>query len=146
MKRLKYLLFIMFLIPGMLNVKAQEKKNLTLSDIYERPTFVYKRVRGMESMKDGDTYAAIEKGEFNVYSYKTGKKVNYVYNSQKQTNYSSSNKKYYSITKNSCSNTFFFKLYEFWHYIFVKIAAKLFRAYLSHYFHTFGNICIFRHK
>lgn len=74
MKRLKCLLFIMFLIPGMLNVKAQEKKNLTLSDIYERPTFVYKRVRGMESMKDGDTYAAIEKGEFNVYSYKTGKK------------------------------------------------------------------------
>ena len=80
MKRLKCLLFIMFLIPGMLNVKAQEKKNLTLSDIYERPTFVYKRVRGMESMKDGDTYAAIEKGEFNVYSYKTGKKVKTLFN------------------------------------------------------------------
>ncbi len=64
----------------MLNVKAQEKKNLTLSDIYERPTFVYKRVRGMESMKDGDTYAAIEKGEFNVYSYKTGKKVKTLFN------------------------------------------------------------------
>lgn len=80
MKRLKYLLFIMFLIPGMLNVNAQEKKNLTLSDIYERPTFVYKRVRGMESMKDGDTYAAIEKGEFNVYSYKTGKKVKTLFN------------------------------------------------------------------
>ncbi len=77
---LKCLLIIMFLLPGMLTVTAQEKKNLTLSDIYERPTFVHKRVRGMESMQDGDTYAAIEKGEFNVYSYKTGKKVKTLFN------------------------------------------------------------------
>ena len=55
---------------------AQQKKNFELADIYERSTFRVKGVRGMNPMKDGTTYGTIENGEFNIYSYKTGKKVN----------------------------------------------------------------------
>ena len=38
-----------------------------------RPTFSAKSVRGMNSMKDGKTYASFEKGQLNIYNYKTGK-------------------------------------------------------------------------
>lgn len=62
----------MFLLLGTMSVTAQEKKQLELADLYERPTFVGKSVRGMNSMKDGETYATFEKGALNVYNYKTG--------------------------------------------------------------------------
>ena len=66
----------MFLLNGIFAINAQEKKNLELADIYERPTFATKRVVGMNTMKDGNTYATLEKGKLNIYNYKTGKKVN----------------------------------------------------------------------
>ncbi|MBQ4548058.1 MAG: S9 family peptidase [Bacteroidales bacterium] len=66
----------MFLLNGVFAINAQEKKNLELADIYERPTFATKRVVGMNPMKDGNTYATLEKGKLNIYNYKTGKKVN----------------------------------------------------------------------
>mgnify|MGYP003417638219 FL=1 len=66
----------MFLLNGIFAINAQEKKNLELADIYERPTFATKRVVGMNPMKDGNTYATLEKGKLNIYNYKTGKKVN----------------------------------------------------------------------
>ena len=75
MNKVKYLLVIMFLMSGMLAANAQEKKNLELADIYERPTFSVKRVVGMNPMKDGNTYATLEKGKLNIYNYKTGKLV-----------------------------------------------------------------------
>lgn len=75
MNKVKYLLIIVFLIGGFFNVNAQEKKNLELSDLYELPTFSMKGIKGMNPMKDGNTYATVEKGELNVYNYKTGKKV-----------------------------------------------------------------------
>ena len=75
MNKVKYLLVIMFLMSEMFAVKAQEKKNLELADIYERPTFSMKRVVGMNPMKDGNTYATLEKGKLNIYNYKTGKLV-----------------------------------------------------------------------
>jgi dipeptidyl-peptidase-4 len=37
-----------------------------------RPTFYAKSVRGMNSMKDGKTYASFERGQLNIYNYKTG--------------------------------------------------------------------------
>lgn len=75
MNKVKYLFIIMFLMSAMLTLTAQEKKNFELEDIYERPTFSIKGVRGMNPMKDGNTYATLEKGKLNIYSYKTGKKV-----------------------------------------------------------------------
>ena len=75
MNKVKYLLVIMFLLSGMLFANAQEKKNFELADIYERPTFSMKRVVGMNPMKDGNTYATLEKGKLNIYNYKTGKLV-----------------------------------------------------------------------
>lgn len=80
MKRVKYLLIIVFLMSGIFNVMAQEKKNLELSDLYERPTFSIKGVRGMNPMSDGSTYVTLEKGELNIYNYKTGKKVKTLFN------------------------------------------------------------------
>ena len=75
MNKVKYLLVIMFLMSGMFAANAQEKKNLELADLYERPTFSMKRVVGMNPMKDGNTYATLEKGKLNIYNYKTGKLV-----------------------------------------------------------------------
>ncbi len=76
MNKIKSLLIIMFLLNGVFAINAQEKKNLELADIYERPTFATKRVVGMNPMKDGNTYATLENGKLNIYNYKTGKKVN----------------------------------------------------------------------
>lgn len=76
MNKIKSLLIIMFLLNGVFAINAQEKKNLELADIYERPTFATKRVVGMNPMKDGNTYATLEKGKLNIYNYKTGEKVN----------------------------------------------------------------------
>lgn len=79
MNKVKYLLVTMFLLSFVCAGVAQEKKNLELSDIYERPTFSANAVRGMNPMKDGNTYATLEKGKLNVYNYKTGKMVKTVF-------------------------------------------------------------------
>ena len=71
--KFKYLLVSLFLVFGTLSASAQEKKNFELEDLYMRPTFSAKSVRGMNSMKDGKTYASFEKGQLNIYNYKTGK-------------------------------------------------------------------------
>ena len=71
--KFKYLLVSLFLVFGTLSATAQEKKNFDLEDLYMRPTFYAKSVRGMNSMKDGKTYASFEKGQLNIYNYKTGK-------------------------------------------------------------------------
>ncbi len=62
----------MFLVFGTLSSTAQEKKNFDLEDLYMRPTFYAKSVRGMNSMKDGKTFASFEKGQLNIYNYQTG--------------------------------------------------------------------------
>lgn len=80
MKKVKYLLIIALAFLLNANSLAQEKKNLTLEDLYERPTFQTKGVRGMNPMRDGETYGTIEHGEFNIYNYKTGKKLNMLFN------------------------------------------------------------------
>ena len=71
--KLKYLLISLFLVFGAVAASAQEKKNFELEDLYMRPTFYAKSVRGMNSMKDGKSYANFEKGKLNIYNYKTGK-------------------------------------------------------------------------
>ena len=70
---IKYLLVSLFLVIGTLSASAQEKKNIELEDLYQRGTLYAKSVRGMNSMKDGKTYASFERGELNIYNYKTGK-------------------------------------------------------------------------
>ena len=75
MNKVKYLFITLFLLGTFAVANAQEKKNLELADIYERPTFSMKRVVGMNPMRDGNTYATLEKGKLNIYNYKTGKKV-----------------------------------------------------------------------
>ena len=70
--KFKYLLVSLFLVLGTLSATAQEKKNFDLEDLYMRSTFYAKSVRGMNSMKDGKTYANFEKGHLNIYNYKTG--------------------------------------------------------------------------
>ena len=71
--KFKYLLISLFLVIGAASASAQEKKNLELEDLYQRGTLYAKSVRGMNSMKDGKTYASFERGELNIYNYKTGK-------------------------------------------------------------------------
>ena len=74
--KIKYLFISLFLVIGTIAALAQEKKNFELEDLYMRPTFYAKSVRGMNSMKDGKTYASFEKGQLNIYNYKTGKLTN----------------------------------------------------------------------
>ena len=71
--KIKYLFISLFLVIGTISASAQEKKNFELEDLYQRGTFYAKSVRGMNSMKDGKTYASFEKGQLNIYNYKTGK-------------------------------------------------------------------------
>ena len=71
----KYLFLSLFLVLGTFCANAQEKKNITLEDLYQRGTFYARSVRGMNSMKDGATYGNFEKGALNIYNYKTGKLV-----------------------------------------------------------------------
>ena len=80
MNKIKSLLIIAFLLNALCFANAQEKKNFELADIYERPTFSIKSVRGMNPMNDGNTYATLEKGVLNIYNYKTGKKVKSLFN------------------------------------------------------------------
>lgn len=80
MKKVKYLLIIALAVVLNATSYAQEKKNLELADIYERPTLQMKGIKGMNPMRDGETYGTIEQGEFNIYSYKTGKMVNTLFN------------------------------------------------------------------
>ena len=80
MNKIKSLLIITFLLNALCLANAQEKKNFELADIYERPTFSIKSVRGMNPMNDGNTYATLERGELNIYNYKTGKKVKSLFN------------------------------------------------------------------
>ena len=79
MNKVKYLLITLFLLNGLFTTYAQEKKNFELADIYQRPTFRMKGVAGMNPMKDGNTYATLEKGKLNIYNYKTGKIVNILF-------------------------------------------------------------------
>lgn len=74
--KVKYLFVSLFLVFGTLSASAQEKKNFELEDLYMRPTFYAKSVRGMNSMKDGKSYASFEKGQLNIYNYKSGELVN----------------------------------------------------------------------
>jgi len=74
--KIKYLFISLFLVIGTIVASAQEKKNFELEDLYQRGTFYAKSVRGMNSMKDGKTYASFEKGQLNIYNYKTGKLAN----------------------------------------------------------------------
>ena len=69
------LILTLFLMMGTFFATAQEKKNITLEDLYMKPTFYAKSVRGMNSMKDGATYGSFERGALNIYNYKTGKLV-----------------------------------------------------------------------
>ena len=78
----KQLLIGLFLLMGTLLATAQEKINFTLEDLYVRPTFSQKGVRGMNSMKDGATYGSFEKGALNIYNYKTGKLVKTLFSMQ----------------------------------------------------------------
>ena len=71
----KYLLLGLFFFVGTIAASAQEKKNLTLEDLYQSPALYARSVRGMNSMKDGVTYGNFEKGALNIYNYKTGKLV-----------------------------------------------------------------------
>ena len=71
--KFKYLLVSLFLVFGTLSASAQEKKKLDLEDLYMSAALYPKSVRGMNSMKDGKTYASFERGELNIYNYKTGK-------------------------------------------------------------------------
>ncbi|MBQ8957632.1 MAG: DPP IV N-terminal domain-containing protein [Bacteroidales bacterium] len=74
--KIKYLLISLFLVLGTISASAQEKKNFELEDLYQRGTFYAKSIRGMNSMKDGKSYASFEKGQLNIYDYKSGKLVN----------------------------------------------------------------------
>ncbi|MBR1514814.1 MAG: DPP IV N-terminal domain-containing protein [Bacteroidales bacterium] len=74
--KIKYLLVSLFLVLGTISASAQEKKNFELEDLYQRGTFYAKSIRGMNSMKDGKSYASFEKGQLNIYDYKSGKLVN----------------------------------------------------------------------
>lgn len=75
----KRLTIMIFLAVSTLMATAQEKKNVQLEDLYVRGTFRSRGVQGMNPLRDGNSYAAIEKGALNAYDYKTGKKLSTIF-------------------------------------------------------------------
>ncbi len=57
----------------------QQKKSLSLEEIWNSPTFINKQIYGINSMLDGEHYTSLDQtqtgSEINQYSYKTGKLV-----------------------------------------------------------------------
>ena len=60
----------------------QDKKIITLEDIYKDRKFVSKAVQGLHPMNDGNHYCQVKKDSLNVYDYATGKNVGTVVTSK----------------------------------------------------------------
>jgi dipeptidyl-peptidase-4 len=60
----------------------QDKKTINMSDIWSSGIFYPKMVRGLNPLKDGQTYAVIEDSLLNVYRYNSGEKVKSLLNSK----------------------------------------------------------------
>lgn len=69
----RFIVFVFLLIS--LGAIAQEKRNLTLEDIWASRTFFPKSVNEVEWMKDGRFYTALEENKIEKYDVTTGKKV-----------------------------------------------------------------------
>ena len=55
------------------NYAQDEKKSITLEDIFKNRKFSSKGVYGLQSMNDGDHYCQLKKDSLNIYEYSTGK-------------------------------------------------------------------------
>jgi len=77
------LLFICLLLSGAVTVSAQEKKQITLEDIWRDNTFRIKSVPGFNAMNDGKHYTQVdmENGHLliNIYNLADGKKVRTIF-------------------------------------------------------------------
>jgi len=80
MKRFNYLLISALLVLCTVSLPAQDKNNISLEDLYVFGTFRASGVYGMNPLKDGKTYAAIEKGGLKVYDYATGEAKKTLFN------------------------------------------------------------------
>ena len=83
MKILKSFLFILILI----SISAYSQKRIELNDVVGKRLFVQKSISGLRSMKDGLNYTTEENGTKIVkYSYKTGNKVEELFDLSKIEN------------------------------------------------------------
>ncbi len=82
MNSFKYLITSVLMLTSAAFVQAQDKKNITLEDLYVMGTFRASGVYGMNPLNDGKTYTAIEKGSLKVYDYATGEAKNTLFNFQ----------------------------------------------------------------
>ena len=83
MKKLFLFALLLFALLNPFDGTAQQaKKTISMSDIWTSGQFYPKMVRGLNPLKDGNTYAVIEDSLLNVYSYKTGEKIKTLLNTK----------------------------------------------------------------
>jgi dipeptidyl-peptidase-4 len=71
MKKLLFSLFIGLLLSSI--VAQETEKTFTLDNVIKKNEFRSEGVYGIRSLADGKHYTTLEKGDINIYSYKTGK-------------------------------------------------------------------------
>jgi len=74
MKKNSILLLLSFVLFT-ISVNAQEKKNISLEDIWKNYSFMPRSVRGINSLSDGIHYTSIKNGSLIEYEYKTGDSI-----------------------------------------------------------------------
>ncbi len=69
---MKKMLPLLALIGLILNLQAQEKKELTLDLVFKSREFASSRMQGLQSLRDGKRYVQLTGDSINAYNYETG--------------------------------------------------------------------------
>jgi len=77
------ILLLLSIVLLTVSVNAQEKKNISLVDIWKTYSFMPKSVRGINSLSDGIHYTSIKNGSLVKYEYKTGDSVSTILSADK---------------------------------------------------------------
>jgi dipeptidyl-peptidase-4 len=77
----KFIVTVLALLAMFNGIAQVELKKISLEDLNQNNTFSARSVRGIKSMKDGETYTVLERGGKIVkYSYSTGESLGLVFN------------------------------------------------------------------
>ena len=80
---MKNLFILVFLFTGIFSFSQNNRKQITLDDIFKARRFSSRGAAGLHSMKDGVHYYQLKKDSLNVYEYSTGRLVKTIVTSKK---------------------------------------------------------------
>ena len=66
-------IILLYIIFSSALAVGQNRKQITLEDIYTKRIFSSQTVNGLKPMKNGEEYCLLEKDDLNIYDYVSGK-------------------------------------------------------------------------